>query len=189
MGMGWSPRSTLLLAEYAPPVKPARSSGSLWEQVQEQRTESLRKAPPSDPAGETAAGFVALSLEASPPVPFRENSVPLDSVNQRTLETRFGDSPVLVFETTRWLLVGCFYDYEPWFNVRATLLEPASGKVLWRETCGGLYPPDPFSEASPAELEANGKALYRRLLDARADRCARDLFESFVATTGRRPAG
>jgi hypothetical protein len=189
VGMDWPPPSTGPIAGDAPLVRLASTGGSLWEQVQRQRTESLRKAPPRDPAGATAAGFVALSLGASPAVPFREEALPIESVNPRALEARYGASPVLLFETTRWVLVGCFYEYEPWFNVRATLLDPASGKVLWRETCGGLYPPGPFSEASPAELEANGKALYGSLLDARADRCARQLFQSFAAQADGRPAG
>jgi hypothetical protein len=192
LGMEWPPPSTLLLAEYTPAARPVRLAGlagSLWEQVQDQRTESLRKAPPRDPARATEAGFLSLSLGASPAVPFRDNTAPLESVDRRALAKRFGESTVLVFETTRSVLVGCFYTYEPWFNVRATLIDVGSGKVLWRETCGGLYPPDPFAEASPAELEANGKALYSSMLDARAERCARDLFKSFVATTGGGPAG
>ena len=185
LGMESRPPSTLLLAGYSPPTrKTVTLAGTLWEDFQEQRTQSLRKAPPRDPARATGDDFLSLSLSAPRPVPFRESAVPVESVDRRALERRFGGSPVLVFETTRWVLVGCFYTYQPWFNVRVTLLELESGKVLWRETCGGLYPPDPFAEASAAALEANGKALYARMLDARAERCAKELFNGFVRTDG-----
>ena len=178
------PPSTLLQAEYAPGAGEAfvTLAGSLWEDVQAQRTESLRNAPPRDPALATRNDFLSLSASAQRPVSFLGDTVPIKSVDRRALEKRFGSSPVLVFETTRWVLVGCFYLYQPWFNVRATLLELGSGRVLWRETCGGLYPPDPFAEASPAELEMNGKALYARMMDERAARCARELFASFAHT-------
>lgn len=181
LGMESRPPSTLRLAGYRPATRnPVRLAGSLWEDVQDQRTESLRKAPPRDPARATGDSFLSLSQRAPHPAPFRETVTPVESVDRRALEKQFGAPPVLFFETTRWVLVGCFDSYQPWFSVRATLLDLGSGKVLWREACGGLYPPDPFAQASPAELEANGKALYARMLDVRAERCARELFNSFA---------
>jgi hypothetical protein len=186
LGMESRPPSTLRLAEYSPAArKPVRLAGSVWQDVQDQRTGSLRRAPPRDPARATGDGFLSLSQKPPRPAPFPETAVPVESVDRRALEGRFGASPVLVFETTRWVLVGCFDTYQPWFSVRATLLDLASGKVLWREACGGLYPPDPSAQASPAELEANGKALYARMLDVRAEHCAKELFESFRASLRR----
>ncbi len=180
LGMGSRSPSAVLLAGYAPAANElVRLAGSTWEDVQDGRTQSLRKSPPRDPARATGDDFLSLSLAGPHPVPFREDAVPVDSVGRRALESRFGTSPVLVFEATRWVLVGCFYDYQPWFNVRATLLELGSGKVMWRDTCGRMYPPDGFAQASPAELEANGKALYARMMEARAERCAEELFSSF----------
>jgi hypothetical protein len=152
-----------------------KKDAELWETVQEQRTESLRKAPPVDPALATADRFVLLA-RATPSLPaLRGRPLPTETADAEALSKRFGTTPVLVLETTRWVLVGCFFTYQPWYNVRATLLETWSGNVLWRDACGGLYPPDLTADASPAELEANGKALYSALLQARAGRCASEL--------------
>jgi hypothetical protein len=188
VAMGPAAPSTILRAGYAPARKtPVIRAGSLWEDAQAQRTESLRNAPPRDPALVTRDGFLSFSAREVRPVPFTGNAAPMKSGDRRALERRFGNAPVLVFETTRWVLVGCFYTYQPWFNVRATLIEAGSGRVLWRETCGGLYPPDPFADASPAELEGNGKALYARMIDERAQRCAEELFTSFIRVQQQLP--
>jgi hypothetical protein len=60
----------------------------------------------------------------------------VEGADARSLAKTFGSAPILVFETTRWVLVGCWFTYEPWFNVRATLLDLGSGRVLWRDSCG-----------------------------------------------------
>jgi hypothetical protein len=152
-----------------------KKEAELWESVQAQRTESLRTAPPVDPAQATADRFLLLS-RATPGLPvFGERPLAAESVEPGALSRRFGPKPILVLEATRWVLVGCFYLYQPWYNVRATLLETASGRVLWRDACGGLYPPDASAESSPAELEADGKALYSRAMEARAGQCASEL--------------
>lgn len=156
-----------------------KKQAELWESVQAGRTASLRKAPPLDPAGATADRFLLLSRAAQGLPPFRDRPLPAESVDAQALSRRFGATPVLVLETTRWVLVGCFYTYQPWYNVRATLLEPSTGQVLWRDACGGEYPPPPRTDATPAELEANGKALYAELLEARAGRCAGELIARF----------
>lgn len=175
------PPRPYVLAGYAPAApRLATPAGSMWDDVQEQRTRSLRRAPPRDPALATADGFLARSRADPDPIPFSQGAVAMARLDRAAIARRFGASPVLVFEATRWVLVGCFYTYQPWFNVRAALVDPASGHVLWRDTCGGMYPPGPFAEASPADLEADGKALYARLMDARAKQCADDLFGSFL---------
>ena len=177
------PPSPFVLAKYAPAaMELATPAGTTWEDVQDQRTKSLRNAPPRDPARSTADHFLALSRVVADPIRFSEGTVPVDKIDQGSIERRFGSSPVLVFEATRWVLVGCFYTYQPWFNVRTTLMDPASGRVLWRDTCGGLYPPGPFGEASPSDLEANGKALYAQMMDARAEQCANELFKTLIGS-------
>ncbi len=153
-------------------------SSIVWDQYQNQRTASLRRAPPIDPARATGDRFLALLRAAPSPLPFRESAPPAESTDSGALAKRFGPAPVLVFETTRWVLAGCWHTYQPWFNVRATLLD-GSGKVVWRDTCRGLYPPDSSGEASPTELEANGGALYARAIEERAGRCAEELFANF----------
>lgn len=180
LGIGPRPPPPILLAAHVARAAPlAAPAGTTWEDIQEQRTVSLRRAPPRDPARATADAFLALSRAEAEPVPFSRSTV---AVGRRTpIDARFGASPVLVFEATRWVLVGCFFAYQPWFDVRAALVDPASGRVLWRHTCGALYPPGPFAEATPAELEADGKALYASLMDARARECASELFGSFTA--------
>lgn len=164
-----------------------KKDAALWESVQEQRTASLRKSPPLDPAGATAARFLLLSRAAPGHPSFRDRPLPTDTVAPQALSSRFGASPVLVFEATRWVLVGCFYTYQPWYDVRATLLDPSSGRVLWRDACGGLYPPEPRVDATPDELEANGKELYARMMEGRAESCASELLARF--DEGMRAAG
>ncbi len=151
----------------------------LWEAVQDERTVSLRKGPPLDPARATADRFLSLASAAPGSPRFHEVAVAAEGSDRRALANRFQSLPVLLFETTRTVLAGCFYAYQPWFDVRATLRDAASGDVLWRDSCGGLYPPDPSREATLAELEADGKQLYASLLEARASQCARELLASF----------
>ncbi len=152
------------------------NSSTIWDQFQNQRTASLRSAPPTDPARATGDRFLSLLHAAPNPLPVRERPLPAESVDLQTLSRQFGSAPVLVFETTRWVLAGCWYSYQPWFQVRATLLDLASGRVVWRDSCCGLFPPDQSREATPSELEANGKALYARMIEERAGRCASELF-------------
>ena len=182
LGMHSQSQPAIVLSAHTPAVTRPWTipAGSLWEDVQDQRTKSLRGAPPRDPARATADDFLSLSRAEGAPIRFSESAAPVDRIDRRAIERRFGASTVLVFEATRWVLVGCFFTYQPWFNVRATLVDQTSGRVLWRETCGGAYPPGPWGEASPADLEANGKALYAHMIEARAERCAKELFESFA---------
>ncbi len=159
---------------------PAASGGCvIWEQIQDQRTLRLRQAPPVDPAGATAERFLALSSQGTAPAPFSEHAVPLQGEGPGALARQLGPGPVLVFRTLRWDLVGCFYTYVPWFAVRATVFDPASGKVLWRDSCNDGYPPDEREGASVPELEAAGKALFARLTETRAQECAAKLLASF----------
>ncbi len=164
-----------------------KKDASLWESVQAQRTASLRKSPPVDPAGATADRFLLLARAVPGHPSFRDRPLPAETVDPQALSSRFGASPVLVFETTRWVLVGCFFTYQPWYDVRATLLDPSSGHVLWRDACGGMYPPEPRADATPDELEANGKALYAHMMEARAGSCASALLARF--DDGLRAAG
>jgi len=156
-----------------------KRDAQLWESVQEQRTAGLRNAPPVDPARATADRFLLLSRAQSGLPTFRDRLLPAESADLGSLSRRFGTTPVLVLETTRWVLVGCFYSYQPWFNVRATLLETSSGNVLWRDACDGLYPPNLRAEVPLGDLEANGGALYAQLLEARASGCAGELLARF----------
>ncbi len=151
------------------------TSSSIWQDYQNQRTASLRASPPVDPARATGVRFSELARSAPRLVRLQEAAASVETDDPAALARQLGPVPALVFETTRWVLVGCWYAYHPWFDVRATLLDLGSGKVLWRATCGGLYPPDRSREASPAELEANGKALYTRMIEERAGQCATEL--------------
>jgi hypothetical protein len=154
-------------------------AGNVWQDYEDQWTASLREAPPDDAARATADAFLALSREAPGSVPFRQSPVPVESTDMKSLAGTFGPAPILVFETTRWVLVGCWFTYKPWFNVRATLLDLGSGRVLWRDSCGGVYPSPSSAEASPSELEARGKSLYASMIRARAQQCARSLSARF----------
>jgi hypothetical protein len=170
-----------------PLVLPASAQGgNIWQQFSNQYTESLRRSPPADPAGATGGAFAAAAAGTPAQLPFQPVAAPIDSAAADALLARFGGAPVLLFETTRFVLVGCFYKYQPWFSVRATLLDP-SGAVLWRDACGGLYPPIDYAASAP-DLEANGKELYTRLLDYRARGCAQDLVKSFARSMRGRTA-
>ncbi len=187
VAVGWRPPASW--DEGRPAIATAAASsanpgvllaGNVWQDFQDEWTASLREAPPDDPARATAAGFLALSLAAPGPVPLRQSPVPVERADPPALAGTFGDGPVLVFETTRWVLVGCWFTYKIWFVVRATLLDAGSGRVLWRDACGGVYPPPSSPEASPSELEARGKALYAGRIEARAGQCARWLYGRFA---------
>ena len=97
---------------------------------------------------------------------------------------RFGAVPVLVLEATRFVLLGCYLAYRPWFNVRAMLVDARDGAVLWRQTCGRRYPEDRRGGASPGELLADGEALYARMMEVRAAECAGELFASLEPKGG-----
>lgn len=173
-----------------PPPSAIILAGTLWEDFQAQRTAGLM-VPPVDPARATAEEFAAAARNAPRPVPFRDHAERIENTEGAALARRFGTVPVLVFRTYRFVLVGCWYTYTPWYDVRATLLQAGSGKVLWRDTCGESFPPGRPAEYSPAELEANGDALYGRVIEDRAQGCARELFGSFdraAAPAAREPA-
>ena len=57
------------------------------------------------------------------------------------------------------MLVGCFFTYQPWFDVRATLLRPSTGEILWRDTCNGAFPGGSPAPASRDELTAGNGSL------------------------------
>lgn len=164
----------------APPFVPA---GGLWDSIQNQWTESLRT-PPVDPASATAAQILARARAAHLSIPLAERAEELRRLDPAALRSRFESSPVLVVEAVRWVLVGCFFTYQPWFQVRATLLRPSTGEVLWRDSCGGTYPGGSPVPASRDELEAGGRWLYTRIIEERAASCAAQLVTS-LASAGR----
>lgn len=163
------------------PVIPA--TGGLWETIVGQWTESVR-VPPIDPARATARALLedARALPggaawSGPPVELRQPSpagLP-------------GADLVLVVEARRFVLLGCYFRFSPWFDARATLLEPASGRVLWRATCREDVGPGAGPEAWPSELAADGGALYARRIEARARTCA-DHLAGELRAAGRRAA-
>ena len=153
-----------------------RAAGDIWQDIQDDWTKSLQ-VPPDDPARATARDFLALAGRTGPRLPFQGEAVEVVKGSPQTLSERFGSTPVLVFRTSEWLLVGCFFTYSPWFNVQAALVDPGSGRVLWRDTCDGGFPKT--WDQSPSSLDANGRALYVRIIDDRADQCSRELFASF----------
>ncbi len=172
-----------LAAPVGVPVIPA--TGGLWETIVGQWTESVR-VPPVDPARATARALLddARSLPggdawAGPPVELRDPSpagLP-------------GADLVLVVEARRFVLLGCYFRFSPWFDARATLLEPASGRVLWRASCREDVGPGAGPEAWPSELAADGGALYARRIEARARTCADHLAGELRAAGSRPVAG
>jgi hypothetical protein len=155
---------------------PARlvSTGGIWESWVEEWTRTIR-VPPTDPARATAGRFLELSRGVAPGRAWADRVVEVTSLDAASLRERLGFRPVLVFQVSRWDLVGCFYTWLPWFDVRATLLDPASGRVLWRQSCGDAPQEKRPSPAWPSELEAGGRALYSRIIEDRAVQCARAL--------------
>jgi hypothetical protein len=164
-------------------LRPFVPAGGVWESIQDQWTESL-KTPPIDPTKATAAQLLSLARTAHLPLPLAENAEEARHLDPAALRSGFGDSPVLVLEAVRWVLVGCFFTYQPWFNVRATLFRPSTGEVLWRDTCGGTYPGASPVPASRDELEAGGRWLYTRNIEERAASCATQLVAG-LAGAGR----
>jgi len=162
-----------------------RPAGGTWDEIVDEWTKSLQ-VPPEDPARATARDFLALAGTARTRLPFRPDAEELATGQSKTLADRFGSAPVLVFRTSEWLLVGCFFKFAPWFNVQAALLEPGSGRVLWRDSCGGGFPNGAWT-ASPSELDANGRALYLKVIRQRAGRCSKDLFASFERGAANAP--
>jgi hypothetical protein len=159
------------------------STGGIWENWAEEWTRSIR-VPPEDPAGATAGKFLELERDSGSASAWRGPPVEVAAPDAARLRERFGDRPVLVFQVSRWDLVGCFYTWEPWFDVRATLVDPASGRILWRQTCGEAPAAERPGPAWPWELDAGGRALYKQIIQARATRCARSLEAGIHPRTG-----
>ena len=155
----------------------------IWDSIQGQWTKSLQT-PPVDPARATAARLPSLARAAPLSLPLADPAEEVRRLDPAALRSRFGDSPVLVVEAVRWVLAGCFFTYQPWFDVRATLFRPSTGEVLWRDACGGTYPGGWPVPASRDELEAGGGTLYARILEERAAACAKELVAS-LAGAGR----
>jgi hypothetical protein len=164
-----------------PPVREARTtpsgapvllaSGGTWESIVGQWTESIRH-PPVDPAEATARAFLADARGraggaawAGPPVEIRSPSSPRPA----------GADLVVVVEARRFVLLGCYFRFSPWFDVRATLVDPSTGRALWRASCREDVPPGAGPERWPSELAADGGALYAREIEARAATCAAHL--------------
>ncbi len=172
---------TRLRVETGPLMWPASaesSGGNVWQQYVNERTAGLRRAWPVDP-GQAAAEAMALRARtAGAPLPLAERAEAMAHLGLPELARRFGGGPVLVIETTRFVLVGCYSTFQPWFDLRATLVEAGTGRVLWRDACGDMYPPDTRNGPTPAQLEANGGTLYRRALQDRAESCADRLLVS-----------
>jgi hypothetical protein len=158
------------------------ATAGLWESIVGQWTESVR-VPPVDPALATARAFlgdargIGAGAWTGDPVELRDGAparIP-------------GADLVLVVEARRFVLLGCYFRFSPWFDARATLVDPSSGRVLWRASCGDDVRPGAGPEAWPSELAADGGALYARRIEARARACAAHLAREFLAETGRPP--
>jgi len=153
-------------------------------QIADQITASLRDSSPVDPAQATAVSFLDLIRDEQQRPRFGGKVHLAHRADLLAERGRTGLAPVLLFETTRWSLVGSFYSYRPSIIVRATLLNRSNGTVLWRDACANLIPPPSWrKEATVAELSANGKALYRSMIDDEARRCAGELLADYSAGT------
>jgi len=153
-------------------------TGGVWGTIVDEWTRSLQT-PPMDPALATARRFLEVRSAAGDPIRWGDPPLEVAGLDPDALASRQGRGPVLVFDAVRWVLVGCFYTYKPWFNVRATLIDSGTGRTIWRETCGGTYPGGWPAEAWPSELDANGQELYARIIDQLAGNCAAQLAASF----------
>jgi len=162
---------------------PVRLVSGVWRSIQEQWTEPLQ-VPPVDPAAATAAQLISRAGAAGIPLPLAGPAEKVRRLDRAPLRERFPDSPVLVVEAVRWVLVGCFFTYQPWFDVRATLLRPSTGEILWRDTCNGAFPGGSPAPASRDELTAGNGSLYARIIQERAAACATQLVAS-LAGAGR----
>jgi len=156
-------------------------AGDFWEDYVADVTKSLQ-VPPVDPAQATAHSFLALAREGPTPLKFGRDVKEVASARPEELFRLYGASPVLVFATSEWLLVGCFHTFDPWFNVRAKIVDTASGRVVWRKSCRGGSPSGGSLYAST--LAANGGALYGRLIRERARECSREIFASLERDRG-----
>jgi hypothetical protein len=133
-----------------------------------------------DPASATAEHLIARAGPSHFPLPLAAPPEAVGRLDRASLAARSHGEPVLVIEAVRWVLVGCFFTYQPWFDVRATLLRPDTGEVLWRETCGGTYPGAWPAPATRDELEGGNRSLYARIIQERADACASWLVASLA---------
>jgi len=165
----------------APP--PIVLASGVWRSIQDQWTEPLQ-VPPVDPAAATAAQLLSRVGAAGIPLPLAGPAEEVQRLDRAALRGRFPESPVLVVEAVRWVLVGCFFTYQPWFNVRATLLRPSTGEILWRDTCNGAFPGGSPAPASRDELTAGNGSLYARIIQERAAACATQLVAG-LAGAGR----
>jgi hypothetical protein len=159
------------------PGTPAASSsaqGGTWDTIQDQWTRTLQ-VPPVDPAAATAARIVARARASITPIALAD---PVEAPDAAALASRFGDAPVLLVRSPRFVLVGCYFTYRPWFTARAVLVRPGTGEVLWRDGCGGTYPDGDAPPASREDLEADGRSLYASILSTRADACGARLLRS-----------
>jgi hypothetical protein len=160
-----------------------RGSAYTWYDFSQEITAPLRASTPDDPARATREAFLGRWAERPGGTPASGEPEAVASADARELAGRFGDAPVLVFEITRFVLLGCWVYYRPWFNVRATLVDPRDGTPLWRDTCERRYPGDWLhGRAMPAEMLARREALYAEMTEARAQECAAELFDSFERT-------
>jgi len=157
--------------------------GDFWEDYEEQETKPLR-IPPEDPARATARRFLAIASAEQNPIPFRTEAAPVPEAYPAVLTKLYGPGPILVFQTSEWVLVGCFSTYSPWFSVQGQLVDTTEGRVLWRASCGGEFPTTFDWHAS--DLAAHGGARYARIIDERAAQCSRDLFASLALARGDR---
>jgi hypothetical protein len=173
-----APEAPVRLASAGSALPIVRASGT-WDTFQDQWTRTLQT-PPVDPAAVTAAYLIDRVRDAPRPIPLAERGETIASVDRAELTRRFGASPVLIVEAPRFVLVGCFISYQPWFDARATLLRPETGEVLWRASCGGTYPgPTPYP-LTRDQLEANGRLLYASRIGERAEICATKMAASLA---------
>jgi hypothetical protein len=160
----------------AVPVVPV--DGGTWESYQEQWTRPLAK-PPLDPALATARAFLDRNRKDTAPLPLSADPVEAESADPAALARRMEGAPVLVFQAVRFTLLGCYFTYQPWFIIRATLVDTATGRVLWKDECfrtdyRAEWPP--FSTRD--DLLARGSERYLWFIEQRADRCADELMQT-----------
>jgi hypothetical protein len=159
----------------APALRTVPAVGGAWESYQEQWTRPLA-VPPLDPALATAQAFLQRNGADAAPLPLSPDAVEVPSADPAALARRFEGAPVLLFQVTRFNLMGCFFTYQPWFITRATLLDGASGRVLWTDPCDATdYEDDWPPYSTRDDLLANGSARYLWFIEQRAGRCADEL--------------
>jgi hypothetical protein len=110
---------------------------------------------------------------------------PVTSDDPQAIAARFQRGLVLEARTEYWELLYFPTDWAHYrlaYRASARLLAAPSGRVLWRDECA-FESDDAAAKPTLEELEANGAALLKTMLEQAADACAARLRAGFAQPT------